>query len=77
MHGDIILLITLSIKEHQLDMNQLRHQLGTNHLHRLQLILEHSDQRYVTLFSRSMFYMVFLLFFNTCLSTVIDLESLG
>ena len=38
--------------------------------------LGHSDQRYVALFSRSMFSMVLLLFFNTCLSIVIDLESL-
>ena len=32
---------------------------------------------YVTLFSRSMFYMIFFYFFNTYLSTMIDLESLG
>ena len=38
--------------------------------------LKHSDQRYVALFYRFMFSMVSLLFFNTYLSTVIDLESL-
>ena len=46
-----------------------------SYLHRLESIWEHSDQRYVTLFSKSMFFMVFLLFFNTCLSVAIDLES--
>ena len=48
-----------------------------NYLHRLESIREHSDQRHVALFSRSMFFMVFLLFLNTCLSVAIDLKSLG
>ena len=38
--------------------------------------LKHPDQRYVALFYRFMFSMVSLLFFNTYLSTAIDLESL-
>ena len=38
---------------------------------------EHSDQRYVTLFSRSMIFVVSLLFLNIFLSAVIDLEGLG
>ena len=38
--------------------------------------LEHPNQRYVHLFSISMFSMVSVLFLNTCLSVVIDLESL-
>ena len=48
-----------------------------SYLHRLESIREHSDQRYVALFSRSMFSLVFLLFLNTCLFVAIDLESLG
>ena len=47
-----------------------------SYLHRLELIREHLDQRYVSLFSRSMFSMVSILFLNIFLSTVIDLESL-
>ena len=35
------------------------------------------DQRYVALFSISMFSMVSILFLNTCLSIAIDIESLG
>ena len=46
-----------------------------SYLHLLELIHEHSDQRYVALFSRSMFSMVSLLFLNVCLSIAIDLES--
>ena len=46
------------------------------YLHRLESIQEHFDQMYVALFSRSMFSMVFLLFFNTCLFVAVDLESL-
>ena len=42
----------------------------------LESIQEHLDQRYVTLFSRSMVSMVLLLFFNTYLFVVIDLDSL-
>ena len=45
-------------------------------LHQLELIQEHLDQRHVALFSRSMFFMVSILFFNTYLAIVIDLESL-
>ena len=45
-------------------------------LHRLESIRKPLDQRYVTLFSRSIFSMVSLLFFNTYLSATIDLESL-
>ena len=42
----------------------------------LESIWKHLDQRYMALFSRSTVSMVFLLFLNTYLSTVIDLESL-
>ena len=48
-----------------------------SYLHRLELIQEHSDKMYVVLFSRSMFSMESILFFNICLSAAIDLESLG
>ena len=46
-------------------------------LHYKKLIWEHLDPSMNTLFSISMFSMVFLLFFNTWLSATIDLESLG
>ena len=48
-----------------------------SYLRQLESIQEHPYQRFVDFFSRSMFSMVFLLFFNTCLSVAIDLESLG
>ena len=44
-------------------------------LHYKKLIWEHLDPSMNTLFSRSMFSMVFLLFFNTFLSSMIELES--
>ena len=46
------------------------------YLLQLELIQEHLDQRYVVLFSRSMFSMLSF-FFNAYLSTMIDLKSLG
>ena len=52
-----------------------------SYLHRLKLIWEHLDRRYVDLFPIYiyiyMFSMISLLFCNTCLSVAIDLESLG
>ena len=46
-----------------------------SNLHQLKSIQEHSNQKYVVLFSKPMFSMVFLLFLNSCLSVAIDLES--
>ena len=48
-----------------------------SYLHRLKLIREHLDRRYVDLFPIYMFSMISLLFCNACLSVAIDLESLG
>ena len=47
-----------------------------SYVHRLELIWEHPDQRYVTLFSIYMIYVVSILFFNTYLSIAIDLKGL-
>ena len=41
------MLITPLIKEHQLDMNQLIHRLGTNHLQHLDLSSRYSNDLYV------------------------------
>ena len=46
-----------------------------SNLDQLKSIQEHSNQKYVVLFSKPMFSMVFLLFLNSCLSVAIDLES--
>ena len=46
-----------------------------SYLHQLELIREYLDQRYIALFSISIFSTVSLLFFSNFLSVAIDLES--